>query len=82
MLENLIFHSPRIFYEIEKEGDSYGINVYFEGFENSEDSSKRCRVKNISRDIKTTAEFVSIISASCALPVHIPELARDFLFLM
>ncbi len=79
MKEKLTFYSPRICYEIEILENSCNINIYIEGFENSDDPAQRCELRNFSDSREKSEQFVSFISSSCALPVHIPQLAEEFL---
>lgn len=79
MNDKTVFTSPRIYYEIETSGSSFNINVYLEGFAQSPDPSAHCRIENFCEDFCKAERFVKAISSSCALPVHMKELAEEFL---
>ena len=79
MEESIIYRSPVICYEVSKNGDSYSINVYLEGFRNSDSKNLSCEIKDFSTDESAARHFALILSQSAALPIHIPELAEEFL---
>lgn len=79
MNDKAVFTSPRIYYEIEASENSFDINVYLEGFSESCDTSVHCRIENFCEDFCKAERFVEAVASSCALPVHIKELAEEFL---
>lgn len=79
MEKQTIFYSKRICYEIKSLNKSFSIDVYTEGFADSKDNTQHCFIENFCEDIETATAFVKLLSSSCALPVHIPELAEEFL---
>ena len=78
MKNKTVFYSPRICYEVTSRRKSCDVNVYIEGFGSSDDPSLHCILRDFSADRKTAVSFVESVSSSCALPVHIPQLAKDF----
>lgn len=79
METDIIFYSPRICYKIKHSCNNFSIDVYEEGFAHSKDKTRRCFIENFCSDIETATSFVKILSSTCALPIHIPELAEEFL---
>lgn len=79
MKDKILFYSPRICYEIEAKENTCNIKVYMEGFETSYDSSLCCTLEDFSENTETATRFIESVSASCALPTHIPQLAEEFL---
>jgi len=78
-MENTIYYSPIICYEISYSENSYHITVYLKGHKNSKDSALFCELRNFSED-KTEAEtFAKSLAENAAMPIHIPELAEEFL---
>lgn len=79
MEDSIIYRSPVICYEVERHNHSYNISVYLEGFKNSASEKYFCEIKNFSQDETTAREFALLLSQNAALPIHIPELAEEFL---
>ena len=78
-MENSIYYSPVVCYEISQTDKSYHITVYIKGHKHSKDSALFCELRNFSED-KTLAEnFVRNLAQNAAMPIHIPELAEEFL---
>ena len=75
----IVFYSPRICYKITRSHKNFNIEVYEEGFANSIDKTRHCFIEDFCCDIETATTFVKHLSSSCAMPVHIPELAEEFL---
>lgn len=74
-----IYYSPLICYELSYENKSYGIDVYLQGHKNSSDPKLHLTIKDFSQDEAFTRGFLQLISSGCALPVHIPEIAEEYL---
>lgn len=76
-----VYHSPLICYEVTKEDNSYGINVYFSTHKDSLNRERHCEVKNITPIKEKAHTFAKELAESCALPIHVPELLEEFLSL-
>lgn len=74
-----IFYSPVICYEVTDGNCGYQIDVYIKGHKHSTDPEFHCILNNFSEDINTAESFARYLSANCALPVHIPEIAEEYL---
>ncbi len=74
-----IYYSPIICYEVSKSDDGYLIDVYLQGHKLSTNTNLHCTLRNFSEDMQTATDFARYLSANCALPVHIPELAEEYL---
>lgn len=79
MKEKKILTSPRIFYELETVNNHCNLSVYLEGFADSKDPEVCCKIEDFTEDTQKAVRFIENISHACALPVHIPELAEEFL---
>ncbi len=79
MTSQQIYYSPLICYEVTEEENSFGINVYYSKFKNSEKPELHCVIKNFSATSEKAHSFAKVLAESCALPVHVPELAEEFL---
>lgn len=73
------FTSPVIRYEITEENSSFGIKVYYSEHKNSDDPELSCEIKDFSATIDKALSFAEMLARNCALPVHVPELAEEFL---
>ena len=76
-----IYHSPVICYEVTEDNKSFGIDVYYEKFKNSDNNELCCSLKNFSVTEEKAHLFAIKLAQSSALPLHIPELAEEFLSL-
>lgn len=74
-----IYHSPLICYEVTQENNTFGIDVYFSEHKDSQKAEHHCVIKNFSTISEKAHNFARLLSESCALPVHVPELAEEFL---
>ena len=74
-----IIYSPTICYEISKSSNGYGIDIYLEGHKHSQKPHLHYYLADFSQDRKNAEDFAHYLSANCAMPVHIPELAEEFL---
>ena len=79
MEQNTIYRSPVVCYEISYSNKAYHIDVYVEGFKNSPLDTLHCSLKNFSTDAQSAHRFAKLMSQSAAMPIHIPELAEEFL---
>lgn len=79
MTSQKIYHSPLICYEVTQQENSFGINVYFMGSKDACDGELHCEIKNFSNLAEQAHGFAQELAKSCALPVHVPELAEEFL---
>ncbi len=76
--ENILY-SPVICYEISGSENGYQVDVYLQGHKNCTDPRLHCTLTDFSENEKLTRKFIGYLSASCALPVHIPEIAEEYL---
>ncbi len=76
-----VYHSPVICYEVTEEEKSYGINVYFSNHRDSQDPELNCVIKDFTTISEKAHSFAKKLADNCALPVHVPELAEEFLSL-
>ncbi len=74
-----IYHSPLICYEVTEENNSFGISVYYSDAKNSENPELHCEIKDFSTTSEKAHSFAKELAKSCALPLHVPELAEEFL---
>ncbi len=74
-----IYHSPLICYEVTEENNSFGISVYYSDSKNSEKPELHCVIKDFSTISEKAHTFAKELAKSCALPLHVPELAEEFL---
>lgn len=79
MKKENIYRSPVIYYEIEEDNNSYHLDVYIEGHKNSPLKNLHCKLSDFTNDIERIHCFARNLSENAALPVHIPELAEEFL---
>ena len=79
MEENVIYRSPVICYEVSKNKNSYDISVYLDGYKNAAHKDYFCEIRNFSEDKEKAMGFALNLSKNAALPIHIPELAEEFL---
>ena len=79
MEQSTIYRSPVVCYEISYSKNAYHIDVYVEGYKNSPLENMHCTLQNFSEDSKSAHSFAKLMAQSAALPVHIPELAEEFL---
>ena len=79
MEKEAIYHSPVICYEVSYSNGAYNLEVYIDGFKGSKSPKLYCRICNFSEDGKNIHNFAQAISQNAALPIHIPELAEEFL---
>lgn len=71
--------SPVICYDILFSNNSYHIDVYIEGFADSEDPHSHCFVEDLCPDAATAEKFAAYLSENAAMPIHVPELTETFL---
>ncbi len=76
-----IYHSPVICYEVTEENSSYGVSVYYSTHGKSDNPQLCCVIKNLTSNIEKAHTFAKELANSCALPIHVPELAEEFLSL-
>ena len=79
MEQDNVYHSPVICYEISFSDKAYNIDVYLEGHKNSDSPNLHCEIRNFSEDEEFARRFAFMLSQNAALPIHIPELAEEFL---
>ena len=79
MEQSTIYRSPVICYEISHSNNAYHIDVYVDGFKNSTLADMHCALLNFSTESEIAHRFAKLMSQSAALPIHIPELAEEFL---
>ena len=79
MEESVIYRSPVICYEVSKNQEAYDISVYMEGYKNSKSKKHNIEIKGFSEDKSKALDFAFTLSRNCALPIHLPELAEEFL---
>jgi len=79
MQPNIIYRSPVICYEISKHNNAYQIDVYIDGHKNSLRKDLHCVLKDFSEDESKARHFALVLSQNAALPVHVPELAEEYL---
>ena len=79
MEDQIIYYSPVICYEVIPHQNSYSVDVYFQGSKDSDDENLHSFLKDFSEDKETTLNFVISLSKNAALPLHVPELAEEFL---
>lgn len=79
MTSEQIYYSPVICYEVTSEAESYSVNVYYDHSKNSADPVLHCTLQDFSADLDTARRFAKLLADNCALPVHAPELAEEFL---
>ena len=79
MEQDIVYRSPLILYKVSRRNNSYNIDVYLEGFKSSDNKNYHCEIKNFSADAEKAKTFARILSQNAALPIHIPELAEEFL---
>lgn len=78
-MKNTIFYSPVVCYEVSYSKNSYHITVYLKGHKRSRDSEHYCELKNFSDDRTKAESFARNLAQNAAMPIHIPELAEEFL---
>ena len=76
-----IYRSPVICYEVTEDNNSFCIDVYYEKFRNSDNNELCCRLKNFSSSKEKAHQFAIKLAQNSALPLHVPELAEEFLSL-
>ncbi len=76
-----IYYSPLICYEVTEEEGAFGVDVYYSEFKDSEKPELHCIIKNFSETSEKAHSFAKELAKNCALPLHIPELAEEFLSL-
>lgn len=74
-----IYHSPVICYEISKQNKGYQLDVYLQGHKESTDPKLHSTLRDFSDNRESADTFAEYLCASCALPIHIPELAEEYL---
>lgn len=74
-----IYYSPIICYELSYENSTYGIEVYLQGHKNSDNPQTHLILKDFSKDEAFVRSFLKFVSSGCAMPVHIPEIAEEYL---
>ncbi len=79
MDSEMIYHSPVICYEISKSNKMYQIDVYLQGHKESTDPKFHSILRDFSDNSADAKVFAEHLCANCALPIHIPELAEEFL---
>lgn len=79
MEENTVYYSPVICYEIIPEKNSYHIKVYLNGCQGSKNNELCCELRDFTEDKAKAEAFAEHLAKNAALPIHIPELAEEFL---
>ena len=79
MEDYAIYYSPVICYKITRSENSYNLSVYIQGHQNSSDPTLCCTLEDFSDSEEHTRRFALSLAGSAALPIHIPELAEEFL---
>ena len=78
-MKKTIYYSPVVCYEISHTDNSYHITVYLKGHKHSKDSALFCELKNFSDEKEKAESFARSLAQNAAMPIHIPELAEEFL---
>ncbi|MBQ4105741.1 MAG: hypothetical protein IJC86_05085 [Clostridia bacterium] len=71
--------APTINYDVKGDEGAYHIHVYLNGHSDSDNPELCSVIENFSENFETADSFAKLISSYAALPIHIPELAEDFL---
>lgn len=79
MKNGKIYNSAKIIYEIYEHQGEYSLEVYSEGCKDSNNPYEHCKITNMTNELSVIEAFVELISTNCAQPIHIPELAEDYL---
>ncbi|MGN0453047.1 MAG: DUF6514 family protein [Ruminococcus sp.] len=75
-----VYYSPVICYEIIKsDSQNYSIDCYIEGKTGAGDPNSRCVLEDFSNDMETAEAFTKLLAENGAFPIHVPELAENFL---